>query len=150
LDHVNVRSVAALVGACVLTAGGLAVVHSRSHAPSPAAGSSVVHVTERDFQITAPEHVAAGDVELQVRNAGPDRHELIVVRRSSNTPLPLRADGLTLDEDALEASTVGIIEAREPNTVNALQLHLEPGNYVLFCNMAGHYLGGMHTEIAVG
>jgi uncharacterized cupredoxin-like copper-binding protein len=30
-----------------------------------------------------------------------------------------------------------------------LHLHLTPGRYVLFCNMAGHYLGGMHRTLVV-
>jgi uncharacterized cupredoxin-like copper-binding protein len=28
-------------------------------------------------------------------------------------------------------------------------LHLRPGRYELFCNMAGHYLGGMRAELVV-
>ena len=30
-----------------------------------------------------------------------------------------------------------------------LKLHLAPGRYLLFCNMEGHYMGGMHTELVV-
>ena len=28
-------------------------------------------------------------------------------------------------------------------------LGLTPGNYVLYCNLEGHYLGGMHASLAV-
>ena len=28
-------------------------------------------------------------------------------------------------------------------------MHLEPGRYVLFCNMEGHYMAGMHTVLVV-
>ena len=134
----------------LLTAGGVVTwrTQGQHHHRADAAGTAVA-VTERDFQISAPAEVAAGDVRLRVRNDGPDRHELLVVRRPDRAPLPLRGDGLTLDEDALESATVGILEAREPNTVNDLQVHLEPGRYQLFCNMFGHYLGGMQTELIV-
>ena len=44
-----------------------------------------------------------------VRNRGPVAHELIVVRRGS-AGLPLRADGITVDEEALEPLTAGALE----------------------------------------
>jgi uncharacterized cupredoxin-like copper-binding protein len=30
-----------------------------------------------------------------------------------------------------------------------LRVRLTPGRYEFFCNMSGHYLGGMHTVIVV-
>ena len=30
-----------------------------------------------------------------------------------------------------------------------LDLDLDPGHYVLFCNLEGHYLGGMHVDLEV-
>jgi uncharacterized cupredoxin-like copper-binding protein len=33
--------------------------------------------------------------------------------------------------------------------VRTLRLKLTPGRYVFFCNMAGHYLGGMRHEVVV-
>jgi len=32
---------------------------------------------------------------------------------------------------------------------NVVVTKLEPGRYELLCNMAGHYLGGMRTELVV-
>jgi uncharacterized cupredoxin-like copper-binding protein len=110
--------------------------------------ASIVRVTERDFKITAPERVRAGDVEVLARNRGPDDHELIVVRERG-ARLPFRADGITIDEDALESMQAGALEPGGGGTVRALQLHLTPGRYVLFCNMAGHFLGGMHRTMVV-
>lgn len=108
-----------------------------------------MNVTERDFRISvAPTHLSAGAVELSVHNRGPDNHELIVVR-SHRAKLPLRADGVTIDEDALQATTIGALEPGAPGTVRRLRLHLTPGRYELFCNMAGHYLGGMKTDLVV-
>ena len=105
-------------------------------------------MTERDFRISAtPARVAAGDVVLSVRNRGPEQHEFIVVR--ARGALPLRVDGVTIDEDALEAAKIGGLEPGAPRSLRALRLRLAPGRYELFCNMAGHYLGGMHTQLVV-
>lgn len=112
-----------------------------------------MHVTERDFHIAASaRHIRAGAVDLSVRNQGPDDHELIVVREHPGTPLPLplRRDGVTLSEERLKPATVGSgLGPGAPGSVRRLRLNLTPGRYVLFCNMAGHYLGGMHTELWV-
>ena len=112
------------------------------------AGAQVVRITERDFRISAPKYVRAGDVLLSVRNRGPDAHELIVVRERSSR-LPLRRDGSTVSEEKLEPVIVGVLEAGQPGSVRKLRLHLPPGRYQLFCNMSGHYLGGMHHTLVV-
>lgn len=108
----------------------------------------VVGVTEKDFKISAPKTLAAGDVVLSARNEGPDEHELIVARVGA-LGLPLRTDGLTLNEEALERNEAGVLEPGAPGSVRALSVKLTPGRYVFFCNMAGHYLGGMHAEVVV-
>ena len=107
----------------------------------------IIRVTERDFRISAPKLAHAGTVTFMVRNRGPVAHELIVARRGRGD-LPLRADDITVDEDALEPVTAGALEPGGTG-VRALRLHLEPGRYELFCNMSGHYLGGMHSELVV-
>jgi uncharacterized cupredoxin-like copper-binding protein len=108
-----------------------------------------VHVTERDFHIAAsPTHLASGAVELSVKNRGPESHELIVVR-SDEAPLPLRADGVTINEEALKRATVGALAPGAPGSDRRLRLDLKPGRYELFCNMSGHFLGGMHAELIV-
>jgi uncharacterized cupredoxin-like copper-binding protein len=108
----------------------------------------VLRVTVGDFHIKAPKRVFSRDVRLLVHNRGPDAHELIVLR-ARNSHLPLRPDGTTVDEEALERATVGILEPGAPGSVRQLLLHLPPGRYVLICNMSGHFLGGMHTELVV-
>jgi hypothetical protein len=113
------------------------------------ANVAVLRVTERDFRITAPRHVRSGDLLLSVRNRGPDAHELIVVRDRSSE-LPLRRDGSTVSEEKLEPVIAGALEPGHPGRTRKLRLHLAPGSYELFCNMSGHYLGGMHTKLVVG
>ena len=135
--------------ACVAL-GVVAVVAALGCASSHSAGTfetKVVQVTVRDFHISAPQRLKAGTVQLSVHNKGPDAHELILVR--ANGPLPLRADGTTVDEDAVEQSTAGALEPEKPNSVSFLTVHLTPGHYEFICNMAGHYLGGMRSELIV-
>lgn len=127
----------------------LALSGCSSGSSHQAARAATVRVTERDFRITvSPARVHAGAVRLLVHNRGPDMHELLMVR-SSNGDLPLRSDGLTVNEAALDSATVGTIEGREPGSAEQLLVHLKPGRYELFCNMAGHYLGGMRAELVV-
>ena len=134
-----------LVVVCVLLPG----CGASRHTTSPDAAT--VHVTERDFHIaTSTQHVRAGVVDLSVHNQGPDDHELIVVREHPGTPLPMRTDGVTLNEEQLMPVKIGGLEPGRPGSVRRLRLHLAPGRYVMFCNMAGHYLGGMHTDLVVG
>jgi hypothetical protein len=73
----------------------------------------------------------AGDVVLRVRNKGPVAHELLVVRAPVDS-LPMRSDGLTVDEDRLTRSEVGVLEPADAHALRDLSVHLTPGRYVLF------------------
>jgi uncharacterized cupredoxin-like copper-binding protein len=111
---------------------------------------TLVGVTEQDFQITtATSHVSAGDVVLRIHNSGPDQHELIVVPEGRRG-VPLRGDGFTADEDAIQRSEPGSIDPQRPGGTEDLKVYLRPGRYLLFCNMAGHFMAGMHTELVAG
>jgi uncharacterized cupredoxin-like copper-binding protein len=134
---------------CGLAPAGLLVLALSGCGGAAQTRQTVVRVTERDFRITAPHRAKAGDLVLSVRNRGPDAHELIVVRERG-ARLPLRADGSTVSEEKLEPITVGTLEPGHPGSVRKLRLHLTPGRYELFCNMSGHYLGGMHKTLVVG
>lgn len=108
-----------------------------------------MQVTEGDFEIAAtPSRVPAGDVLVSVQNTGPDNHELIVVRAADGR-LPVRTDGITVDEEALAKTTIGMLEPGEPGSTRELRVHLAPGHYELFCNMSGHFFGGMYTDLVV-
>ena len=140
---------AARAGFAALALPLIAVACSSSSQDGAApAGEQALLVKVKDFAIKAPKQLQAGNIVLHVRNAGPDTHELLLVRADGHT-LPLRPDNLTVDEDALKPRTVGTLEDAHPDTLRTWKLHLAPGRYVLFCNMSGHYLGGMHTLLVV-
>jgi uncharacterized cupredoxin-like copper-binding protein len=114
-------------------------------APAPA---QLVAVREADFKISATHPPRTGEVDFRVHNEGPDQHEFIIARSDSGR-LPSRSDGVTIDEESLEKSEAGALEPGRPGTTRDLRVHLAPGRYVLFCNMTGHYMGGMHTTLVV-
>jgi uncharacterized cupredoxin-like copper-binding protein len=105
-------------------------------------------VTERDFHIEAPATLTSGTYTFDVSNHGVTDHELIVASTPDGS-LPLRPDGLTIDEEAIESRKSGALEPGGPGAPRRLTVHLTPGRYVFFCNMEGHYMAGMHTEVTV-
>jgi uncharacterized cupredoxin-like copper-binding protein len=115
---------------------------------SAGTATRMVAVTERDFAISLPRVIDAGDLVLRVQNRGPDAHELIVVR-APRDGMPIRSDGLTVNEERLLPREVGALEPAETDVVRDLHVRLKPGRYVLFCNMSGHYMGGMHKTLLV-
>lgn len=109
----------------------------------------MVRVDVRDFRVSAPAVVAAGEIEIEAHNLGPDTHELLVARFDSAQELPFRHDAITVDEARVENRTAGAVEPFLAGTTEEISLHLDPGQYVFFCNMSGHFLGGMHTVVTV-
>jgi uncharacterized cupredoxin-like copper-binding protein len=141
LPALAIPALAAVCAAVFAVAGGFAARRSDARVQT-------LRVTERDFRITAPREVRAGGATFRVHNMGPDSHELIVVRVTRGE-LPLRRDGLTVDEDAVEHQTPGALEPGQPGATRELKLDLKPGRYELLCNMTGHYMGGMHSVLVV-
>ena len=66
---------------------------------------------------------------------------------SADAPLPYDPVAMRVDEDA--AGALGEVEEIEPGVSGSLTLRLEPGQYILFCNIAGHYPMGMWTILTV-
>jgi uncharacterized cupredoxin-like copper-binding protein len=143
------HAVPPIVALAVAVACAPALAGCGAHRSPTAARATAVPVTEKDFKITAPRVVRAGDVRLVIANEGPDHHELAVVRAPIVGTLPMRADGVTVDEDATEHATAGALEPAPSGAVSELRVRLRPGRYMLLCNMSGHYLGGMHSTVVV-
>jgi len=129
-----------------LVAGGLTACGSGE---ATHADGTLIQVKEKDFRILlSRKRIPAGDVRFVVHNAGPDDHELIVVR-AQQLSLPLRNDGVTVSEQRLQPQTVTTLEPAGPGAVRQIRAHLARGTYEVFCNMAGHYMGGMHAFFVV-
>jgi uncharacterized cupredoxin-like copper-binding protein len=120
----------------------------------PAAPSQTVapiSVSLRDFAINVGATSTTNqDVTIQITNLGPTMHELNVVRTDRPADsLPLRLDGLTVDDASAAITHIAEAEGLDIGDRRTLKLHLSPGHYVFYCNMEGHYLGHMFSAFQV-
>ena len=85
----------------------------------------------------------AGPVTFQVTNWSRSVvHEMLVVAVDSpDAPLPYDFSKQIIPEDQVKV----LVETSElqPNASKSIELTLEPGNYLLVCNVPGHYAAGM-------
>jgi len=106
------------------------------------------------FDSSAP----AGDITFRVKNLGTVEHEMIILK--TDTPfdqLPVADAGdppapVTTGADKVdEANNVG--ETGDPNLqpgdTRTFTANLTAGNYVLVCNLGGHYQMGMRAPFTV-
>jgi uncharacterized cupredoxin-like copper-binding protein len=122
---------------------------ARRHDPTPR--GTPVNVLLEDFTLRRDvDVVPAGTVRFRILNQGPTTHELSVIRTDrAPDKLPLQRDGLTINEDAPGMDFLDEAEGLDIGDRRTLALRLAAGNYVLYCNMEGHYLGGMHAALTV-
>ncbi len=146
--HVQIRAV--LSAFALVLVPGAALTGCSTHSSSAASGSRI-DVTMRDFGIEVSQHlVRAGKVVLHVTNSGPSTHEINVdLTRYAAGEIPLKRDGLTAAEDAKGLKRIDSIEQVNLRHTGDLSLDLRPGRYVLWCNLEGHYLGGMYETFDV-
>ncbi len=100
------------------------------------------------IRLSAPS-APAGDVTFEVTNTSKDTiHEMIVMLPSDPAkPLPFIEAENRVDEDA--AGDKGEVSELDPGASGSLTLPLQPGKYVLICNVPGHFASGMWTEFEV-
>jgi uncharacterized cupredoxin-like copper-binding protein len=122
---------------------------ARRHEPTPS--GTPVNVRLEDFKVQRDAAVVpAGTVSFRILNQGPTSHELKVVRTDrAPDKLPLQRDGLTVNEEAPGIDPLDEAEGLDIDDRQTLVLDLAAGHYVMFCNLEGHYLGGMHASLAV-
>jgi uncharacterized cupredoxin-like copper-binding protein len=123
-----------------------------SSAPSTSAGGSAagtnVTAAESEFKIelgstTAP----AGSVTFQITNSGTIQHEFVVVKTDlAADKLPMKTGESEVDEDNAALTAVDEVEDIDPKATPTLTVNLPAGHYVVFCNIQGHYAGGMHVD----
>jgi uncharacterized cupredoxin-like copper-binding protein len=115
------------------------------------AASAALHTRTADFAVTSDlPTVPAGLVDLDVTNAGPLPHELILFRTDfTHDKLPLDEDGRVIEdaEGVINAFDTGDnIPAGENQHFD---IALTPGKYVMLCNLPAHYGKGMHIPFTV-
>ncbi len=129
------------------TAGPSASATATTPAPTAAPRSDVA-VTLKDFGVAAaPASVPAGKVTFAVQNSGPSPHEFLIVK-SDVTPGSLpQVNQKIVDEKQVQV--VGKAEAFDGGSKRELTAELQPGRYVLLCNVPSHYVSGMYTAFTV-
>jgi uncharacterized cupredoxin-like copper-binding protein len=117
----------------------------------PAPLGTPLNVRLEDYKVRRDAAVVpAGDVSFRVLNQGPTTHELVVVRTDrAPDKLPLQRDGLTVDEEGPGVDLVDETASLDIDDRQTLAVRLTPGQYVMYCNFEGHYLGGMHASLTV-
>lgn len=139
----------------IFTLIGLAAVLV-SCSSAPATGPITATVKEWEISLSATTH-AAGAVTFNITNAGDKEHEFVVRKTALQAAsLPLNADD-EVSEDAPELTEVGdpseVAEIPSGSTDRTLTVTLQPGHYVIFCNLHVedllHYQKGMHVDLTV-
>jgi uncharacterized cupredoxin-like copper-binding protein len=135
----------------VLAALALAVPLTVARRQAPTPSGTPVNVLLQDFKVRMDAAVVpAGTVSFRLLGQGPTTHEFIVVRTDrSPDKLPLQPDGLTVNEEALGVELVDEADGLDIDDRQTLDLRLAPGHYVMYCNLEGHYLGGMYAALTV-
>lgn len=93
--------------------------------------------------------VPAGKVTLNVTNDSKDIiHEVILSPLADGTTeLPYLVDENRVDEE--KADHLGEVSELDPGKGGSLTVDLKPGTYILYCNIPGHFVDGMWTELTV-
>jgi len=97
----------------------------------------------------------AGTVTFVATNEGQRKHEFIVLKTdTAAADLPIvtfEGESDRIDEEAAGVEAVGEIEEDDlgPGASATLNVDLEPGHYVLLCNLKGHYRMGMRQDFQV-
>ena len=148
----------ALILAAALTCALALAACDPSRKDGPAAQR--VEVSLQEWTIEArPGAIPSGAVLFDVTNDGGGHdHELLVLRTDLPAgALPTKPDG-SVDEDAAGLEVVGASGPIEPTETDGLPLTLDPGRYVLVCNIVerlpgqpvkSHYQNGMYTSLLV-
>ena len=112
---------------------------------SGSSGSHTVKVGLAEYSI-APDvqSVTAGDVTFDVTNDGTTLHEMVLIKTDDDpTGLPME------NGEASEVGSVGEVADLKAGASGTLKVRLDPGTYVMICNLPGHYVSGMRTAFTV-
>jgi uncharacterized cupredoxin-like copper-binding protein len=118
---------------------------------APAFAATTLHVTLTDQMELKLETntVKAGRVVLDVKNdAESQQHEVIIARlKDRNQTVSIAPGQDRVDEKKVK--TLGEVSDLDPGKEGKLTINLKPGEYLLFCNMKGHYQAGMLAHLTV-
>lgn len=143
--HTPFRS-ALLIGMLLV----LAACGGTPQAANPASTAELIQVRLKSFAIELSNNtVKAGSVAFQASNTAPDAiHEMLVIKTDqSPDSLPYDAGESRIPEDKIQS--LGEVSELEAGKDGSLILNLQPGKYLLFCNIATHFKSGMVASLIV-
>jgi uncharacterized cupredoxin-like copper-binding protein len=130
-----------LAAVAVIVAAGLFRGFDRAHA------ATNLTATLSEWKITLnPAEVLAGDITIAAKNQGAVEHELVILK-TDVAPDKLEMAGNRVNEDKYKSA--GEIADFNAGTTESQAFKLDPGKYVLICNIAGHYQQGMAAALTV-
>jgi uncharacterized cupredoxin-like copper-binding protein len=116
---------------------------------SSSAPATTVAATVKDFTLSLDKSsAAAGSIKFDITNQGPSDHEFVILKTD------LAADKLPIKDNTVDTSASGVTSIAEAEdigsgTSKSLTKSLDPGKYVMICNIAGHYQQGIHASFVV-
>jgi uncharacterized cupredoxin-like copper-binding protein len=149
------RAIRLVVGAMALSV----VIVGCAADPSDVAGGSETRANVVSNKITgsveewkvstSAGRALAGEVEFAIANFGTIQHEFLVVKTDiANGKIPLGADN-RFSEEGEGLTVIDEISEWAVDEAKVLKVTLDPGNYQLLCNIAGHYANGMNIPFVV-
>jgi uncharacterized cupredoxin-like copper-binding protein len=111
-------------------------------------GSGSVDVTLDSYSIKMPSTIKAGQVTFHVSNISTSTTHAFIVVKTDLAPgkLPLDSNG---NVDPASLDRIGGIDSLAPGASQDLTVTLQPGSYVAYCDLPGHYQAGMFTGFTV-
>lgn len=121
---------------------------STSADTTAAAGADVIKVKMGEYEFSPAKLTAkAGPVAIEAENTGKMAHELVLAKSNLDpAKLPTSSDGSV---DEAKVDVIGETGDVEPGQTGTLNADLEPGSYVIFCNLPGHHAAGMDGSLTV-
>ena len=118
-------------------------------ATEPAASETMVDVSLTEFVVgPSTDTASAGAFTFNIRSEGAIFHNLRVIA-TDLAPDALPTDDATFSADEEQLDVVASSDELDPGEQETLTVELAVGNYVLICNIPGHYEGGMTTAFSV-
>ena len=119
---------------------------------TPAASGSTLDIHLLEFKLTGPAGAAlptigSGSVNVQATNHGATPHELVIIKTATDQAA-LPVTGSKVDEETA-GQLIGKLADIDAGTTTRGTFELDAGNYVLLCNVPGHYKLGMHASLVV-
>jgi uncharacterized cupredoxin-like copper-binding protein len=123
------------------------IASSCAQAPEALPADVQVTVDMKEYAITvSPATFKAGTIKFGIRNIGTMVHDFDLIKTD------LAFDKLPTDSGSAKAKEDGLVKQMiniAANRVTTLSADLAPGNYVIICNVAGHYQLGMRVAFKV-